>query len=93
MNNQLLNLIEQITPTRNLNLFYIIIDTIFLLFLSFLLLYKKRYQTFSFGIFGGILYLIVDYGGFYLLSHSRVILINNEVATSFQTFLIPVFRF
>ena len=88
MNNQLLNLIEQITPTRNLNLFYIIIDIIFLLFLSFLLLYKKRYQTFSFGIFGGILYLIVDYGGFYLLSHSRVILINNEVATSFQTFLI-----
>ena len=88
MNNQFLFLIEQITPTRNLNLFYIIIDTIFLIIFTILLLYKKRYQTVIFGIFGGILYLIVDYGGFYLLADSRVILINNQIASNFETFLI-----
>ena len=88
MNNSILSLVEQITPTRNLNLFYIIIDSIFLIVLGILLLYKKRYQTLIFGLFGGVIYLIVDYCGFYLLAHSRVIMINNEIASNLQTFLI-----
>ena len=79
---------NEITPTRNLNSLYIILDSIFLLILLVLLLYKKRYETVLFGIFGGILYLIVDYGGFYLLSHSRIIIIDGLIANNLNTFLV-----
>ena len=51
---------EQITPSRSLNLTYIILDTVFLVLLISLLTYKKRYQTVLFGLFGGIIYTIVD---------------------------------
>ncbi len=84
----LLEDITQITPSRSLNLFYIIIDIIFLCIFTILLLYKKRYETCLFGLFGGIIYTIVDYGGFYLLAHSRSIYIDGVLASNFQTFLV-----
>lgn len=58
------NLLNEITPTRNFNITYIIIDSIFLIILLILLLIRKKNQTVLFGLFGGILYLIVDYIGF-----------------------------
>lgn len=77
---------NQITPSRSLNLLYIILDIVFLLILVGLMLYYKKYETVLFGFFGGILYTIVDYGGFYLLAHSRSIYINGELADSLNTF-------
>ena len=60
--------LDSITPTRYFNLLYIFLDCVFLAILAGLLIWKKKYQTLLFGLFGGILYFIVDYGGFYLLS-------------------------
>ncbi len=67
------NLIAAITPTRSLSPFYIIIDVIFLLFLAGLLVYQKKFMTLLFGLAGGILYFIVDYGIFYLALETRVV--------------------
>ncbi len=78
--------ITEITPTRNLNLLYIILDCIFLVILLALLIWQKRYQTLIFALFGGILYTIVDYGGFYLLSGTRTVFLYGEVASSLNTF-------
>ncbi len=86
--NLLANEISQITPTRSLNLLYIILDTIFLIVLLSLLIYKKRFLTSLFGLFGGVIYTLVDFVGFYLLAHSRSIYINNELANAWMTFLV-----
>ena len=40
-----------ITPTRNLNLLYIILDSIFILVFLCLLIWKKRYSTALFALF------------------------------------------
>ena len=77
---------ENIVPTRNLNLLYIILDSIFLIVFLSLLIWKKRYETVLFAVFGGILYTIVDFGGFYLMSHTRTVYINGEVANALNTF-------
>jgi hypothetical protein len=77
-----------ITPTRNFNLLYIILDSIFILILLIMLLVKKRYLTTLFALFGGILYFIVDFGYFYLLSHSRQILIDDVIQNDLVTGLI-----
>lgn len=79
---------ENIVPTRNLNLLYIILDSIFLIVFLSLLIWKKRYETILFAVFGGILYTIVDFGGFYLMSHTRTVYINGEVANALDTFLV-----
>lgn len=76
----------QIIPTRNLNLLYIILDCVFLAILTGLLIWKKRYSTLIFAAFGGILYTIVDYGGFYLLSHTRTVYINGVLQGAGGTF-------
>lgn len=75
-----------IVPTRNLNLLYIILDSIFIVVYMGLLIWKKRYSTALFALFGGILYTIVDFGGFYLLSHSRTVFINGELQGASGTF-------
>lgn len=75
-----------ITPTRNLNLLYIILDCVFLAVFIGLLVWKKRYATVLFALFGGILYTIVDYGGFYLLSHTRTVYIDGVLADAAGTF-------
>ena len=63
-----------IVPTRNLNLLYIILDCIFLAVYAGLLIWKRRYSTLLFALFGGVLYTIVDFCGFYLISHTRTVL-------------------
>lgn len=85
----LLNAVEDlgaIVPTRNLNVLYIVLDCIFLVLFIGLLLWQKRYQTVLFALFGGILYTIVDYGGFYLMSGARSVLINGQLADAGGTF-------
>lgn len=54
-----------IVPSRDLNLDYIILDSLFLVLLLVLLIIKKRYLTVLYALFGGILYFIVDWGIFY----------------------------
>ena len=78
----------QITPTRNFNLLYIILDTLFIIILLTLLIYKKRNLTVLFALFGGILYTLVDFVGFYLLSHSRIVFINGIQQDALNTFLV-----
>ena len=75
-----------IVPTRNLNLLYIILDCVFLAVFCGLLIWKKRYSTVLFALFGGILYTVVDFGGFYLLSHTRTVYINGALADMGGTF-------
>ena len=75
-----------IVPTRNLNLLYILLDCAFLAVFLGLLLWKKRYATALFGLFGGVLYTVVDYGGFYLLSHTRTVFINGVLQGPAGTF-------
>lgn len=84
---QILKSIEQITPTRNFNLLYVILDSIFIIILLGLLIYQKKYVTLAWAIFGGILYYIVDYGYFYWFSNSRSVLVNG-VASEINTALV-----
>lgn len=79
---------ETITPTRTFNLLYIILDSIFVIVLLLLLFFKKRYTTILFAIFGGVLYFVVDYCGFYLLSGTRSIYINGELQGNLNTALV-----
>ena len=62
-----------IVPARVFSGLYIIIDTVFLLILGALLFFSKRRRAFYFGLFGGLLYFLVDYGIFYLALHARVV--------------------
>lgn len=78
----------EITSTRNFNLLYIILDSVFVLIFLGLLMYKKRYQTILFSIFGGVLYLLVDFFYFYLFSKTRTIYINGNEANILNTFLV-----
>ncbi len=75
-----------IVPTRNLNLLYIILDCIFLVIFAALLIWKKRYSTLLFALFGGVLYTVVDFGGFYLLSHTRTVYIDGVLQGMGGTF-------
>ncbi len=52
---------------------YIGLDICFLLVFAGILFYKKKYATLIVGFLAGILYQIVDYGIFHLLTHSRTI--------------------
>lgn len=61
----------EVVPSRDLNTLYILLDCLFLVFLGALLLLQKRKLTFLFGVSGGILYFLVDYGIFYLLLGTR----------------------
>ena len=72
----ILKALENITPTRNFNLLYIILDSIFICLLLGLLIYQKKYVTLIWAIFGGVLYFLVDYGYFYWISGSRVVTVN-----------------
>lgn len=63
----------EIIAQRVFSPLYIILDTLFLVFFCVLLLIKKRYLTLLFGIAGGILYMIVDYGIFHLMLGTRSI--------------------
>lgn len=62
-----------IIAQRVFNPLYIYLDIAFLVTLCILLAVKKKYLTLVWGLFGGVLYMIVDYGIFHLLTHSRSI--------------------
>ena len=66
-------LANEIVAQRVFNPLYIYLDIVFLLALCGLLIAKKKYLTLLFGLAGGVLYMIVDYGIFHLLTHSRSI--------------------
>lgn len=59
---------------------YIYIDIVFLVALLALLFIRKRYCTLLFGLFGGVLYMIVDYGIFHLALGTRSISGGNMFA-------------
>ena len=63
----------EVVPSRVLNLLYVVLDIGFLVFLAGVLLACKRYAAALFGVFGGLLYFLVDYGGFYLLLGTRTV--------------------
>lgn len=63
----------EIIAQRVFNTLYIYLDIVFLVALLALLLVKKRYCTLLFGLFGGVLYMIVDYGIFHLTLGTRSI--------------------
>lgn len=62
---------DLITPSRSLNEIYIVFDIVCLAALAVLLLVSKRRMTFLFGLAGGVIYLLVDYGIFYKLLGTR----------------------
>lgn len=77
--------VSYVNPSRNFSLAYIILDAIFLLFFAFYLLYKRKRMTFLFSLAGGILYFLVDFLLFYLLTGSREIRIDGEICDAFKT--------
>lgn len=66
-------LLAEIVAQRVFNTAYIYLDICFLVFLCAMLVIKKKYLTLLWGLAGGVLYMIVDYGIFHLLTHSRSI--------------------
>lgn len=63
----------EIVAQRVFSPVYIYLDIAFLLVLCAFLIFKKRYMTLLFGLLGGILYMIVDFGIFHLWLGSRSI--------------------
>ena len=64
-------LVSEVIAQRVFNPLYIYLDIVFLVGLCALLAVKKKFLTLLWGIAGGILYMIVDYGIFHLLTHSK----------------------
>ena len=64
-------LAAQVVARRVFSSLYIYLDIAFLVLLCALLFFKKRHLTLLFGLAGGILYMLVDYGIFHLLTGSR----------------------
>ncbi len=64
---------EEIIARRVFNTLYIYLDIVFLVGLLALLIVKRKYLTLLFGLFGGVLYMVVDYGIFHLALHTRQI--------------------
>lgn len=63
----------EIVAQRVFNPLYIILDTCFLVAFLVALIIRKRYMTVLFSLFGGVLYMIVDFGIFHLALHTRSI--------------------
>lgn len=63
----------EIIARRQFAPLYIWLDTAFLLVFAVLLLWKKKYRTVLVGFVMGIVYMLVDYGIFHLLLHTRSI--------------------
>lgn len=63
----------EVIAARTLNSFYIGFDIVFLLAFAAILVYTKRYQAVLTGLFGGVLYFLVDYGIFYLALGTRTV--------------------
>lgn len=63
----------EVVAQRVFSPLYIWLDIIFLALMTALLLWKKKYMTVVVGFLSGILYMLVDYGVFHMLTHSRSI--------------------
>lgn len=63
----------EIIARRAFSPLYIAFDIAFLVIFAGLLLWKKKYMTVLVGLLAGILYMIVDFGIFHLVCHSRSI--------------------
>lgn len=63
----------EVIARRQFDPLYIWLDTAFLIVLAILLLKKKKYMTLLVGLAAGVLYMLVDYGIFHLVCHSRTI--------------------
>ncbi|MCI8388348.1 MAG: hypothetical protein HFE63_07795 [Clostridiales bacterium] len=64
---------EEIIARRQFMPMYIWLDTIFLLAFAGLLIWRKKYMTVIVGLIMGVVYMLVDYGIFHLVCHSRSI--------------------
>lgn len=64
-------LAAEVVARRVFSQLYIYLDIVFLAALLGILIWKKRYLTVLFALFGGVLYMVVDYGIFHLATHSR----------------------
>lgn len=64
---------SEIIAQRVFGTVYIYLDIVFLVGLCVLLAVKKKFLTLIFGLFGGILYFVVDYGIFHLALGTRTI--------------------
>lgn len=81
---------NDVIPTRTFNLAYLIADSVFIIgFILFLILFKKR-VTLIWSLFGGVLYWVVDFIYFYLISHSRTIYIDGNLANDGITCLVLI---
>lgn len=70
----MLNLLSaEIIAQRVFSPLYIALDSIFIVGLLVALILKKRYLTTLFAVFGGVLYMLVDYGIFHLALGTRSI--------------------
>lgn len=72
-----------IVASRDFNIAYIVLDSAFIVLLIGLLCWRRRYLTVLWGLFGGVLYFLVDYFVFHLWTGSRSI----EGASMFWTLL------
>lgn len=63
----------EIIAQRVFNPLYIYLDICFLVFFCALLIVRKKYLALFFALAGGVLYMLVDYGIFHLLLHTRSI--------------------
>ena len=64
-------LANEIVAQRVFSPLYIALDSVFIVGLLAALIVKKRYLTTLFAVFGGVLYMIVDYGIFHLALGTR----------------------
>ena len=81
---------NDVIPTRTFNLAYLIADSIFVIGFVIFLFVSKRRVTLIWSLFGGVIYWVVDFIYFYLISHSRTIYISGELANSGITCLVLV---
>lgn len=62
---------QEVIPNRTLNGSYWLLDCFFLAGMMVYFIATKRYMPLLVGLLGGLLYFVVDYGGFYLLLGTR----------------------
>ncbi len=65
--------LSEVIAQRVFNTLYVYLDSVFLVALLALLIIRKKYLTAIFGVLGGLLYFVVDYGIFHLALHTRSI--------------------
>jgi len=81
---------NDIIPTRSFNLAYLIADSVFVLAFVLALILAKRKVTLLWSLFGGVLYWIVDFVYFYLISQSRTIYVDGVLADAWTTCLVLI---